>query len=956
MPISALPEATSRALGSSLVLNDAKSVVKELVDNALDARASAISIEISANTLDVIQVKDNGTAIGIEDRQLLCRRGCTSKIRSMDDLARLGGTFLGFRGEALASMAELSQAVVVTTRVDGEIVATSLKYGASGLLSSSSASHPVGTTMRVQQFLSNIPVRKQTALKNSARTLQAIRAALFQFAFARPDVRFSFKVLKGKNDKLNWTYAASSNDSLLEVGAKIVGKDLVSQCTASSISSADPEIEMEDGWEIDALLVSLDTEKVRGGNQYISIDGRPVSSDRGTMKEIITTYKRYLQHALDRSDTSPISRPFLAMQIRCPPETYDVNIEPAKDEVLFFRPYLLLSLVESLFQKVYGVLNDETHTPEKPRRNPEPAPKVDGNMYEADPHGFEFPETLKQRTHGSIKSDQAEETFERKQSFLNPFTIAAMNAIVAPKKMGPIERGTSSDLDSVTTPGHELKGSSCEPQRTVAISHQTPLGPPRHLPSPSTFESSPIRYQNPSPPMRPRVEATLHARGGTTRSPDEKHDVHALQPKTTALQAWLTPDSETRPPCRDRVCQPVLNRPAENPPRDLPSDLPSSPTEPERRSIQPTTISYGGLKWGAGQRPFKSPLKSLGHSHPSQASRGLPEVRPNAPDQGRQPDGQDTDVTSGLSEEGGWDRGPDGHGQLSRHPSLNQAVILDSATELSDIMDFEHRKKAAIAHQRRLAASFPPGAPMEKPTRRRPSHVHGLTPSTAECASVSQLEDEDEDENEDYAGKFSGVEAPARNGARSNPHQNRYQAALRNLSHSRPRVLLAGAAERHSDSNSHHSESVAPESEPEREREDESDRLPLSKDDPRAYLIRHRRKVESGDSKLYRTQLSRLPLESIPSGTTTVHLKLETDAFADMAALTKQLQGHAASDRYVTHGEVEGPDLFETPIFMSSDWQYILRDLVKTKYRFEAEDGRALVPHLKVEISQTRIC
>ncbi len=108
--------------------------MKELVDNALDARATAISIEVSNNSLDIIQVKDNGTGIGVQDRQLLCKRGYTSKIRSLEDLTRLGGSFLGFRGEALASIKGLSSAVTVTTRVEGEIVGTSLKYAASGML------------------------------------------------------------------------------------------------------------------------------------------------------------------------------------------------------------------------------------------------------------------------------------------------------------------------------------------------------------------------------------------------------------------------------------------------------------------------------------------------------------------------------------------------------------------------------------------------------------------------------------------------------------------------------------------------------------------------------------------------------------------------------------------------------------------------------------------------------
>ena len=129
MPIAALPDSTTRAIGSSLVLNDACSAVKELIDNALDASATSIVIEISLDTLDVIQVKDNGVGIGVEDRQLICERGCTSKIRTMQDLERLGGSSLGFRGEALASVAELSESLIVTSRVEGEVVGTAMKFG-----------------------------------------------------------------------------------------------------------------------------------------------------------------------------------------------------------------------------------------------------------------------------------------------------------------------------------------------------------------------------------------------------------------------------------------------------------------------------------------------------------------------------------------------------------------------------------------------------------------------------------------------------------------------------------------------------------------------------------------------------------------------------------------------------------------------------------------------------------
>lgn len=134
MPIEALPAGTVRVLGASQVLTDLPSIVKELIDNALDARASAIYIEISLNCLDTIQVRDNGHGIAPEDRALVCRRYCTSKIRDLDDMRMVGGTSLGFRGEALASAAELSASMSVTTRVEGEEVGVHLRIGKNGEL------------------------------------------------------------------------------------------------------------------------------------------------------------------------------------------------------------------------------------------------------------------------------------------------------------------------------------------------------------------------------------------------------------------------------------------------------------------------------------------------------------------------------------------------------------------------------------------------------------------------------------------------------------------------------------------------------------------------------------------------------------------------------------------------------------------------------------------------------
>jgi DNA mismatch repair protein MutL len=134
MPIAALPPTTVRAIGSTSVISDPCSIVKELLENSLDAHATAIFIEISQNTVDVIQVKDNGHGIPSEDHPFVCRRAFTSKIATVDDLRKLGGKSLGFRGEALASAAEVCGGVTVTTRVEADPVGFCMKYGRNGEL------------------------------------------------------------------------------------------------------------------------------------------------------------------------------------------------------------------------------------------------------------------------------------------------------------------------------------------------------------------------------------------------------------------------------------------------------------------------------------------------------------------------------------------------------------------------------------------------------------------------------------------------------------------------------------------------------------------------------------------------------------------------------------------------------------------------------------------------------
>ncbi len=132
MPITALPPNAVRAIGSSQALSDSASVVKELIDNAIDGRATNISIELFPNTLDEIRVKDNGHGIAPDDRVMICTKYCTSKIRDLHDLENIGGRSLGFRGEALASVAEMSGSLTIITRIDGEGTAVELSFDRKG--------------------------------------------------------------------------------------------------------------------------------------------------------------------------------------------------------------------------------------------------------------------------------------------------------------------------------------------------------------------------------------------------------------------------------------------------------------------------------------------------------------------------------------------------------------------------------------------------------------------------------------------------------------------------------------------------------------------------------------------------------------------------------------------------------------------------------------------------------
>ncbi|KAK3299111.1 uncharacterized protein B0H64DRAFT_318308 [Chaetomium fimeti] len=368
MSIVPLPEATVRNLGSSLVITSPVLLLKELVDNAIDAGATSIDVLVSPNTVDKIEVRDNGHGISPADFGYLACPGHTSKLRSLDELDALGGRTLGFRGVALASVNNLAN-VSLSTRVSTEHVAAVISLAKGGGVDTlRHAGAPVGTAVCVTDLFSHLPVRSQVTVREAPKNLTRMKELLQSYALTRPTVKLRFTVLK--TPSLSWSYAPAANSDVKAAAIQIFGTELASQCSfetyPSKIAQDDDKLssnqnvpgclpEQATKVVFEALLPrpTADPQKISKG-AFISVDARPVSAARGTAKKLVSIFKGRIEghFASARSIATPKS-PFIRLNIRCPPGSYDVNVEPSKDDVLFKAEHHIIDQFESFLSYVY---------------------------------------------------------------------------------------------------------------------------------------------------------------------------------------------------------------------------------------------------------------------------------------------------------------------------------------------------------------------------------------------------------------------------------------------------------------------------------------------------------------------------------------------------------------------------------------------------------------------------
>ena len=340
-PLLRLPDTLISKIAAGEVVERPSSVVKELVENALDAGATRIEIDLVNGGKDLIVVTDDGSGIAADEAILAVERHATSKIGSFEDLLEVAT--LGFRGEALSSIAAVSKCELLTARSAGDGHRLLVEGGKVAI--DEPGSRPRGTTVTVESLFYNVPARKQF-LKRPATELRHAMTVAQGYALARPDVTF---VLRHSPDSASprrevLRTQATGNDSAgrLERIAQLFGPDLANHLIPL------PEARRQQG--VDGFVG--DRETSRGRRQFVFVNGR-LLRDRAVLGI-------YYKAVRDLMKGDPAPALFLFLDV--PPESVDVNVHPQKAEVRF-RDAALLGRIGSALRKGLEAAKGEEPAP-----------------------------------------------------------------------------------------------------------------------------------------------------------------------------------------------------------------------------------------------------------------------------------------------------------------------------------------------------------------------------------------------------------------------------------------------------------------------------------------------------------------------------------------------------------------------------------------------------------------
>ena len=492
-------------------------------------------------------------------------------------------------------------------------------------------SHPVGTTVKVTGFFQHIPVRKQAAPKNATKCLAGIRRLMQAYALARPGTRLRLRVLKAKNANSDFVYAPKADANVEDAVLKIMGRDCAHQC--------DWTVTESNGFEIHACLPkpTATGPKIANQGSFVSIDARPVASSRGTIKQMISAYKERLRKV--NPSLAGIKDPFVCVNIICPPGSYDPNIEPAKDDVMFDDGKAVLGVFERLLQSYYPeiVVNHDVDSQSTLQNEPQPdnipeqyqedtssqsqslneetenpasgisqgQPKWRSSMYGIDEDDLEF-----LQHHRTPVIEEEEEQGRLAIEVSNPWTIARMNAPVKPKQ----------SISHVQLP------SPAKSNRDITLRSSSPGRPATPNPSISADPLTPRTCPN-SDAARRALDEVLER--SIQRLPRASSVASASIDDSTEEQLNTTPSQVSnriilQPEAPSSILQPESQPPD---PWTLPSEQHASTAARAERRRQPTRGPKPYLAPRAQNNTTPPTLPYIPPSGPSQPQSRAPEAR-----------------------------------------------------------------------------------------------------------------------------------------------------------------------------------------------------------------------------------------------------------------------------------------------------------------------------------------
>ena len=315
MPIRLLPRQLVDQIAAGEVVERPASVVKELVENAIDAGAQRIEVSVEGGGVDRIVVADDGGGIAADELPLAIASHATSKISSSDDLAAIGT--MGFRGEALASIASVSR-LSITSRVTGSDAGARIEVDGGVASEVRPAGCPVGTVVEVRQLFHNVPARRKF-LRTAGTELGRIEEVLESIALCRPDVAFRL-VADGKT-RVDLPATTDARRRVLAVLGESIADGLL-EVTADTVLEGGAPITL---W---GLVGRPSLARGSGRALRFALNGRAVLD-------------RTLAHAVKeafRGLVDPGRTPIAFVAVEMDPSLVDVNVHPAKTEVRFRQP------------------------------------------------------------------------------------------------------------------------------------------------------------------------------------------------------------------------------------------------------------------------------------------------------------------------------------------------------------------------------------------------------------------------------------------------------------------------------------------------------------------------------------------------------------------------------------------------------------------------------------------